>query len=130
MIRAVVAALLLLLMARVTAAAGTVSATSIDVYTTAERAILAPAFVDAVKHYLRRYHPRVEAQNDTHVRMLFVYDYQYAAELRVGDMQYEIEVTLVEDARDRGQARRQAVALVLGVQRNMNKFLQRRPKRR
>jgi len=102
-----------------------ISSMAIGLHRPGEKEMLAPAFINAVNHYLRRYEPRLVDKGATQVKMLVDYDFQYAVELRLGESEYEITVTLDEKTPKRAKAQNQAAKLVTGVHKTMENYLRR-----
>jgi hypothetical protein len=102
-----------------------ISSLAIGVYRPSEKAMLAPAFINAVNGYLARYEPRLIERGLSHVKMMVDYDFDYAVELRVNDHEYEITVTLEQETSRHSKAQKQAAKLVSGVHKVMANSLMR-----
>lgn len=100
-----------------------VSSLAIGIYDPNETALLAPAFINSVNRYLRRYGPQLLERSDKHVKMRVDYDYLYDVELHVNPENYEIRVTLAQEVSREEKAQKQAAKLSSGVFRSMESHL-------
>jgi hypothetical protein len=73
----------LVLFANTAPAQPPVSSVSIGLYDPDERAMLAPAFINAVNAYLQRYEPSILAKEEDHVQMRVDYDLIYRIDLKM-----------------------------------------------
>ena len=62
--------------------------------------MLAPAFINAVNHYLARYNPILEKREENHVKMTARYGYLLDIELVISGQEYEVIVTVTQEKYD------------------------------
>jgi len=74
------------------------SSTVLGLFKAEEKALLPPAFINAVTRYLRRYEAKIVTQSENHIEMSAKYDYKLKIELRIkeAESRYEIIVTVAE----------------------------------
>ena len=123
MIKAIFAVLLPILAATASGEEAKISSLAIGVNRPGEKALLAPAFINAVNRYLARYEPRLLERSAARVKIMVDYDFEYAVELQVNGQDYEITVTLVQKTSRHSKAQKQAAKLVSGVHKTMEKYL-------
>lgn len=107
----------------VAVAQGSVSSQVVGFYDSHEKPLLAPAFINAVNAYLRRYEPRLIDRGQENVRMQANYDYLYDIDLIIKSDEYEIVVTLAERTSRQSKPQKLAAHLSAGVLRAMQKEL-------
>ena len=106
-------------------AQGGVSSLAVGFYDADEKALLGPAFMNAVNSYLRRYEPRLIERLPEHVKMQADYAFIYDIELIVKADEYEIVVSLAEMTSRYSKAQKAATKLSAGVLRAMENELMR-----
>jgi len=90
------------------------------VFDAAYRGRVAPAFIDGVNTWLRRYEPRLLSQEKDRVRMQANYDSLYDIELVIRDTDYEIAVRPAQQVKKKERARKVAAHLSQGVHKAMD----------
>ncbi|HEU4767479.1 MAG TPA: hypothetical protein VFS77_08885 [Pyrinomonadaceae bacterium] len=130
MIRVIGAVVLALLSASASSEESKISSLAIGIYQPGEKAMVAPAFINAVNGYLARYEPRLLERSATYVKMTVDYDFDYAVVLRVNDDDYEVTVTLDQKTSRHSKAQKQAAKLVSGVHKTMERNLSRNARKR
>jgi len=119
MIKTLLAILLAILPVTGSSTEAKISSLAIGIYRPGEKAMLAPAFINAVNGYLSRYEPRLIERGAAHVKMMVDYDFDYAIEIQVNDQEYEITVTLEQETIRHSKAQKQAAKLASGVYKTM-----------
>jgi hypothetical protein len=130
MIKALLAIILATLAANASGEETKISSLAIGTHRPGEKAMVAPAFINAVNDYLARYEPRLLEKSPTYVKMMVDYDFDYAVELRVNEQDYEITVTLEQKTSRHSKAQKQAAKLVSGVRRTMERSMARNARAR
>jgi hypothetical protein len=105
------------------ASAQDVSSLGVGLYDPDEKALLGPAFINAVNRWLGRYEPRLVERIADSVKMQAKYDYLYDIHLVVNAEDYEVRVTLAESVKNPSKAQNNAAHLSSGVLKTMENLL-------
>ena len=91
------------------------SAKMLGVFDANKKPLLAPAFINGVTRYLRRYGPTLVEQNENRVIMSAKYDYQLNIELIIRKQEYEILVTVAQPKYTPARAQSICAKIATGV---------------
>jgi hypothetical protein len=98
------------------------TATNVGIYNKNKKVLLIPSFINAVNGWLGRYSPTLVTREDDYAKMTVRYKYLFNVEIFVKDEEYDIVVTLAENASS-GEIQNLAVKLSRGVCNSTSKYL-------
>lgn len=101
----------------------TPSAKMAGVFDLDEKSLLAPAFINSVTHYLRRYSPSLKESNDNSIKMTAKYGYLLDIELNILQGEYTIIVTAPGEKITNTRAQNSCARIAVGVNKAFSDYL-------